>query len=111
MLYLASPYSHPDPKIKELRYKQACEASAYLLCKGHFVISPIVHGHPLVQYNVPGDWGFWQEYGTHLLEIAEAMMVLTLDGWKESIGVQAEIKIAEKLKKQISYLSYSEIKV
>ena len=31
-------------------------------------------------------------------------MVLMLDGWQESVGVQAEIQIARELGKQIRYL-------
>jgi len=35
LIYLASPYSHPDPAMRELRYKQACEVAALLMRDGH----------------------------------------------------------------------------
>lgn len=111
MIYVASPYTHPDPKIQQLRFEQVCQATAYLLCQGKLAFSPIVHGHPLTRYKLPGDWGFWQAFGETLLGLSSEMMILTLDGWKESIGVQAEIKIAERLGKQISYISFEEIQI
>jgi hypothetical protein len=31
MIYLASPYSHPDPLVREQRFRDACRATASLL--------------------------------------------------------------------------------
>jgi Domain of unknown function (DUF1937). len=47
MIYLASPYSHPDPLVREARFDAACRAMADLVHAGQIVFSPIVHGHPL----------------------------------------------------------------
>ena len=40
-----------------------------------------------------------------LLEMCHEVVVLMLDGWRESVGVQAEIAIARELEKPITYLS------
>lgn len=41
MIYLASPYSHPAPAVRQERYEAACAATATLTREGHPVFSPI----------------------------------------------------------------------
>lgn len=97
MIYLASPYSHPDPAIREARFYAACRATAELVRTGHAVFSPIVHGHPLVRFGLPVDWSFWERHDRSYLERSNALVVLMLDGWQTSVGVVAEIAIARAL--------------
>ena len=105
MIYLASPYSHPDPAVREERYRAACRAAAARLLAGQPVISPIAHSHPLVAYGLATDWTFWQRYDRELLARCDAVVVLTLDGWETSIGVREEIRIARELGKPVRYLA------
>jgi hypothetical protein len=57
------------------------------------VFSPIVHGHPFVDHGLPRDWPFWERFNRdHLVRYGEEV-VLMLDGWRESVGVAAEIRI------------------
>ena len=44
MIYLASPYSHPDPLVRQARFDAACHAAAGPIQAGHAVVAPIVHG-------------------------------------------------------------------
>lgn len=104
VLYLASPYSHPDPAVREQRFQAACAATARLLREGHHVYSPVVHGHPLVRYGLSADWSFWERHDRQHLERCDEVMVLTLDGWQESIGVQAELRHASVLGKPVRYV-------
>jgi hypothetical protein len=67
MVYLASPYSHPDPAVREQRFHAACRATAALLRAGCVVFSPIVHSHALVAHGVPTDWAFWQHADRRIL--------------------------------------------
>jgi hypothetical protein len=53
MIYLASPYSHPDPAVREARFREACRAAAKLMRLGQPAFSPIVHGHPIAVYGLP----------------------------------------------------------
>ncbi|MCY2928186.1 MAG: DUF1937 family protein [Planctomycetota bacterium] len=55
------------------------------------------HSFPLMRYSLAGDWKFWESYDRAHLEACNALAVLMLDGWKESVGVQAELDIAAKL--------------
>ena len=103
MIYLASPYSHPDPVVRHARFRAACRAAASLLRAGHAVFSPIAHSHPLVEHGLPTQWGFWERFGREHLERCDEVVVLMLDGWRESVGVQAEVRIAVELGKPVWY--------
>jgi len=105
LVYLASPYSHPDPAIRQARYQAACRAAAWLIGQGHLVFSPIAHSHGIAQQGLPGDWEFWQRHDRRMLEACDRLVVLTLPGWRESRGVQAEVAIARKLGKPVGYLA------
>jgi hypothetical protein len=105
MIYLASPYSHPDLTVRERRFHAACRAAAALLRAGHAVFSPIAHSHHLVEHGLPGDWTFWQQFDRELLARCDEVLVLMLDGWEESVGVREEIRIARELDKPVRYVA------
>ena len=97
-VYLASPYSHEDHYVMEKRYQQVLKKTAELMNEGEHIYSPIVHCHEVArQYDLPRDFGFWQHYNRSMLLSAVEMYVLCIEGWKESVGVQEEIKFAESL--------------
>lgn len=104
MIYLASPYSHPDLLVRQARFDAACATTARLLRTGHAVFAPIVQGHPLVRCGVPGDWSFWRPLAREYLACCHGLVVLQLDGWRESEGVQAELALASALGKRVDYL-------
>ena len=103
LIYMASPYTHEDKKVVEHRFEEVCKVTAQLMKEGLFIFSPIAHTHPLVKYDIPGYWEYWADYDRKFLTACDVLCVLMLDGWKESVGVQAEIKIAEELGRHIYY--------
>mgnify|MGYP002782450901 CR=1 FL=1 len=105
MIYLASPYAHPDPRVRERRFQEACRASAALLRAGVVVFSPIAHSHPIANYGLPTDWEFWSQVDREYLARCDLLAVLTIPGWRESVGVQAELQIANELGIRIIYLN------
>lgn len=95
MIYLASPYSHPDPAVVKTRVECAEICTVNLLRQGYIVFSPIVHCHGIATaYELPTDHAFWMRYDYSMLRIAEAMFILMIDGWIESKGIEAEIAFA-----------------
>jgi len=106
MIYLASPYSHPDAAVVERRFEAACQAAAALIRQGKTVFSPIAHSHSICRYGLPGDWRFWQRQDLEYLDACDEVVVLKLEGWQESRGVQAEIAAARALGKPVSFLSF-----
>jgi Domain of unknown function (DUF1937) len=108
MIYLASPYTSPDPKIVEQRYDQTVLVMSQLLRQGVKIYSPIVHCHVIsTRHNLPTDYKFWLDYNTHMLELCYGMFILCLDGWKDSLGIKDEIKIAQRLKIPIDHIDFN----
>jgi hypothetical protein len=95
LIYLASPYSHVEPHIRQYRYETAMEATAWLLADGHCIYSPIVHNHVTAdRCGIPIEWDQWERFDELMISRSDELWVLAIDGWLESVGVQAEIKIA-----------------
>lgn len=103
IVYLASPYSHPDPRIREERYGHASYMAAMLMRDGRLVYSPIVHSHPLTRLGLPTTWDYWRTLDEAMLSRCQELLVLTLDGWENSEGVMAEIRLARKLGIPVRY--------
>lgn len=98
-VYLASPYTHEDERVMELRYNQVVKAAGILVNRGCFVFSPIVHCHPIAKAcSLPTDYLFWEEYNTSFLHYwTELFYILCLPGWKGSTGLTGETGIARKI--------------
>lgn len=97
LIYIGSPYTHPDKSVQQLRHDQILDITAGLLNQGFHVISPIVHCHPLsIKHNMRGDFEFWQKYNFALLSKCDVLLVLQIDGWTESVGLSAEIDFAKE---------------
>ncbi len=99
-IYFASPYSHPDPAVRQGRYEAVFAATRRLMGEGRIVFSPIMYGH---QFAPPdGHWESCLEFGTGMqfrhrewmLLACRELWVYTLPGWRESEGVVAEKRIA-----------------
>lgn len=98
MIYLASPYSHPDPEVRQQRFTDVCRAAGRLMLQiGEVIYSPIAHGHSVAEVcpEIDAmDAEFWMRQCIGMLRNADALFVLKLDGWRESRGVAEELEIA-----------------
>jgi hypothetical protein len=102
--YVAAPYSHPDPAIHELRFRQINAYCAAQMAAGVILYSPISHCHPIaLEHALPTDWAFWERFDRAMIGCCRRLTVLTLDGWRESTGVTAEIKIALEMGIPVEY--------
>lgn len=94
MIYLASPYSHPSVTTMLARYYAAKKFTTKQLQSGVAIFSPIVYGRQM-----EGEMGTaaadWASFNDNMLPLCEEVWVLCLQGWMDSIGVAAEIKLAE----------------
>jgi hypothetical protein len=105
LVYLACPYSHADHHVRRLRFGVANVVAARMMQQGIHVFSPISHTHPIAEVgDLPKDWQFWKEYDLTFTQICRMLVVIKLDGWQESVGVQAEIKYANDLGIPIEYV-------
>lgn len=94
-IYLASPYSDPDPRVRKRRHLEAEAAVHWMLSHHLWVFSPIVHCHFLAEgYDLPRGIEFWLPYSQAMLEPAKAIWVLEIPGHHESLGIRQELKYA-----------------
>ncbi len=111
LYYLATPYSHPDPLVRESRFDMACRVSGFLMAQGLNVFSPIAHTHPIAcRCDLPKDFDFWEKYDRCILSRCTDVLLVMADGWMESRGVQAERLIAHELKIRKHYVWYPDFK-
>ena len=95
-LYLGQPYSHPTPHIMNLRFLEGERVAAEILRTGRSVYAPIVHNHRMAwRRQLPDDHDFWLRYCFDMLRKADALLVLEIEGWEESRGLNAEIGMAQ----------------
>lgn len=107
-IYLAAPYTNPDPAIRQARFEAATRAAGSLMQRRFLVFSPITMGHPISQAcaGIPGDFAYWENVClSYLSDWATALVVLTLHGWRESRGVEREIAVAREWGLPVKYLS------
>jgi len=91
LIYVASPYTHPDPEVRERRYRAVLLYTSKLMKRGYYAFSPIVYGHHM---QVPSLWTQWAPFDRQMLNHCTKLHVLCLDGWDVSVGVQEEIEWA-----------------
>lgn len=102
MIYLASPYSDPEPTIQQARYL-AAEMACIAFARQHMpVFSPIVHWHnAALRHKLPTDAVYWKEQNMSILACAHRVGVLMLLGWEQSLGVREEVEHALRLHKLV----------
>lgn len=109
MIYLAVPYSHPDPLVREQRYHAVNRLAAKLIEAGQVVFSPISMSHPIEAHMTkiyPTE--FWLKLDMMVAPLCNHLIVLKMPGWEESRGVRTEIIYFEKRGCPITYLEPEE---
>ena len=105
LVYLATPYSDPDPQVRENRFREVNRAAAELMSQGVLVFSPISHTHPiLLAGDLPKGWEYWEKFDRAMLKACCRLIVLMQPGWSTSKGVTAEIAIATQMGLPIEFL-------
>lgn len=108
LVYLASPYSHNNPAVREMRYEMARIVTSNLIQEGHAVFSPIVYGKPMEKV-IGTDYLSWKNLNDTILAVCSSMIVLTLDGWEDSKGIAYELKFAKGRKIPVTYMPTPEV--
>ena len=107
LIYIASPYSHDDPKIVVDNFWRVSNYCAAAVSNGEVVMSPITYGHTLLEFkDMPSSWEFWTEFCLSILVKCDKLRVLKMDGWEDSKGVEAEISFAKDHGIPVEYVEY-----
>jgi len=96
LIYLASPYSDPDPQVREARYLAVIECAAHFRKAGRQMFCPIGHDHESAVLGLlPLESGFYADFNETMLERSQELWILALDGWLESEGIRREREFAQ----------------
>lgn len=105
LIYLAAPYSHLDPYIEQRRFLEINRVAGYLFGRNYHIFSPISHCHPIRQVtSLLGSFAQWESYNRRMIELCDQLLIITLDGWENSVGVRTEILLARSLDKPVKYI-------
>lgn len=106
-LYLASPYSHDDPAVRQWRYEQAVDAGAMLAKAGIWTFGPIAHSHEMcLRHEMPYTFEFWDEWNRVMIRRSGGLLVLRMDGWETSRGIKAELAYAHTRNLPVDYMEW-----
>lgn len=107
LTYLATPYTHARSHVRHQRFTCVTEVMADLMLSGELVYSPIsMTHHAAVAHGLPHDFAFWSEHCRAVLQCCGKLIILKLDGWQQSVGVAAEIAMAEEMGIPIEFIEW-----
>ena len=103
--YLAVPYSDKDVNIMDFRAAVSDYIFAELASEGRIIYAPISSCHNISKkYGLPTTFEFWEKMCLEFLSSSYKLIIIKLPGWESSVGVIAEIKLAQKLGLEVEYL-------
>lgn len=111
LYYLASPYSHKSEIVRAMRKFLVDAVGSQLVAQGIHVFGPITESacYTKMEPTLDGAWDFWKAHDLLMLDRCDAMLVLTLKGWAQSVGVSAEIKYAKERGLDVLFLDVDEM--
>lgn len=103
-VYVGSPYT----KYRDGHSAAAGDVSIVagaLMRLGLVVYVPIAHGHYVSMHDsrLPTTWEFWKKQCQPMIDAASALVVVTMDGWDESVGLAHEIACFLAARKPVIY--------
>lgn len=119
-IYLASPYSYNEgtdaeqKMMRDFRYLTITRVAACLIKKTrNAFFLPITQSHALKELDDSLGTNFesWEKIDLCAIDHSDEVWVVRMDGWKDSVGVKAEIKYAKKINKPIKYVNPMTLKV
>lgn len=106
LVYLAIPYSGRE----EESFNVATITTTQIInTQGDdiHIFSPITYSHPIVKEGLSEEmhtYEYWLAWDFWVIKHSDELWVVKLHGWKESTGVQAEIKYATSLDIPVKYI-------
>lgn len=103
--YLALPYSDDSEDMMCWRADVSDFIFSELSKEGRSLYAPISSAHHVAKkYGMPRDWKFWKKLDEEFLSVCGKIIVIMLPGWEASVGLTAELKLAEELGLPIEWL-------
>jgi hypothetical protein len=101
LCYLATPYSLTESI--DRAFGRACRVAAHLNMAGITCFSPIAHGHAIARCAGidPKNPAVFDRLNKHMLDICPVLIVVLMEGWRQSDGIKEEVAFFEKMHKPI----------
>lgn len=109
IIYLASPYTHKNPAVMQLRHDMVCQAAAYLIMRGYTVFCPVAHLHNISSFYSHAHHSVWLKQDMAFLSLCKKLIILKLHHWEASDGIHIEQNLAKELNIPIEYKTFEEI--
>lgn len=93
LLYLAAPYSSPEPGLTALRLEATNRAAGQLIAQGGRVYSPLTGSATLERRGCRPPEGNWYTFDRDFLRVCDSLPLL-LTGWRDSRGMRLELEAA-----------------
>ena len=94
MIYLCTPYTHERPEVMAIRKKVVTLLELEMLDCGLVPYNPIrCMTDDYIVKRLPAGFDVYQ-YDLNILRRCQAMVVVMIDGWRESKGVNLEVRFA-----------------
>lgn len=109
LTYLASPYSHGDAWMRELRFKAVSRVAGKLAYEnGILTFCPIAHTHPVSEELLEvdaNDHSFWLPWDVPFSTMCSALLICMLPGWDNSKGIAEERKLFQLAGKPVDHVN------
>lgn len=112
LIYLATPYSK-YPSGHEEAWLEACRVAGIFIREGLVVYCPIAHTHPIAHYGQVDkvDHNFWMRVDTPLMNASDALVVVCMPKWRDSLGITHEIKKFEADRKPVFLCTWPKLEI
>ena len=112
MIYLATVYTQ-HPVSARAAWEDSCREAAEYVRRGVPIFCPIAHGYGMSE--IGGlkhyDHDFWMQYDVRFVDMCTALLVVMAEGWTNSQGIEAEIKMFMDRNKHVMFTLPGDIAV
>ncbi len=102
VLYLAAPYWHERKEVRDFRANTARACARRLIEHNCMVYCPFIYSYGLETAPRGGE-EYWRAHSLLMAQRCDEIMIIELDGWKDSAGVMKEIEIFKERGKRLYF--------
>ena len=104
LVYLASPLSHPSPRVMGARLEAVRHVCGEMIKQGVIIYSPLAYSCEMDRRGFRPPQG-WYAFDLPFLARADELLVLQLPGWEQSKGIIMEMAAARTKGLPVRYLA------
>ena len=110
MIYISCPYTHVDLAVQKYRYRISCIAASKLFAAGIVCFNPLANSVPAVEFGgIDLTHSQWLDIDFEILRRCDEILLLGLEGWRQSVGVKSELCEAMARGKPVTQIMEADI--